>query len=562
MQQLISVLKRIDGKGYKAYKDIQGIYTFDGFKLRVDHVQGDPFAAPSRIAVIIKTDESGFEPAWYANPSRRIALEDFLLRVFLRHCGTQRAGSCGSGKSGLLTAAAVGQQILQRNAVILNSETLELRCLVGLPANGRRILAQPAQKLLCEILPRIVQQSLFASSLDISSLLQQVKSVEDQDVLRNQLASQKLLSFIADGSSLARLTGVNDQPLPGAVKFISPESLRCEFDLPNRGKVSGMGLAEGVNLIVGGGFHGKSTLLHAIERGIYNHIPGDGRELVVTRTDAVKVRAEDGRAVNALDISYFINNLPMQRDTRKFSTANASGSTSQAASILEALACGSRLLLMDEDTSATNFMIRDARMQALVAADKEPITPFLASVRDCFDKQGISSILVMGGSGDYFSVSDTVIMLDNYRVIDVSERAKSLASELTIQNNQAALNLSARQPQSDVLQGRRGTREFKFDIYGVHELIYGDSTIDLSGLQQLVDRAQVETIAWVMRHYEKSFMNNSADLLTNVQIILDRMQTEGFDCLPDYTLGSLAEVRAFDICATINRIREGQWRQL
>lgn len=214
-----------------------------------------------------------------------------------------------------------------------------------------------------------------------------------------------------------------------AVPFVSPESLRVTLDLPNRGSISGMGIPLGVTLIVGGGFHGKSTLLQALERGVYNHIAGDGREYVITDASAVKLRSEDSRSISNVDISLFIHDLPGKSDTTSFSTADASGSTSQAANVIEGIEAGTSLFLIDEDTSATNFMVRDELMQRVVADSEEPITPFISRVRDLYEKLGISSILVAGSSGSYFHVSDTVIQMKEYVPYDITERAKTTAAE-------------------------------------------------------------------------------------------------------------------------------------
>ncbi len=241
-----------------------------------------------------------------------------------------------------------------------------------------------------------------------------------------------LVAFIANGAILPRESGVSEKPLTqGALPFLAPPSLEIEVELPNQGKIKGLGIKKGITLITGGGFHGKSTLLKALERGIYNHIPGDGREGVVTLESAVKIRAEDGRFIASTDISPFISNLPFNLDTQKFSTPNASGSTSQAANIIEALESKSKLLLLDEDTCATNFMIRDKRMQTLIHKEDEPITPFIDRVKELYTSFGVSTILVLGGCGDYLEVADTVIMMKNYKPLDVTLPAKKIIKRTT-----------------------------------------------------------------------------------------------------------------------------------
>ncbi|MCG6968377.1 MAG: ABC-ATPase domain-containing protein, partial [Gammaproteobacteria bacterium] len=434
MENLRKRLTQIDGGSYKAYKDIKGSYQFRDYTLTIDHVQGDPFAAPSRISIRIPMSKAGFpDELWIQNkipqqdqPSeslaiRKTALEDYLSRAVRRTIRKTVKGHRGSGGSGEVNIETSRQQVLQRNAIVVDKEYVEARLVVGLPANGRRVAGRQAIAIFFDELPKVVEHSLHYNQLNRNALQQHVESLEDQEALRLQLTAHNLVAFVADGAILPRLSGVDDRPLDkDALAFQAPESLSQIIELPNRGKIRGMGIPHGITLIVGGGFHGKSTLLHAVERGIYNHIPGDGREKVATVPSAVKVRAEDGRAVSKVNISPFIDRLPFGRDTTAFTTENASGSTSQAANIIEAFETGAQVLLIDEDTSATNFMIRDERMQSLVAQDKEPITPLLYRVRELYDTHGVSSVIVMGGSGDYFDVADTVIMMDCYEPTDVT----------------------------------------------------------------------------------------------------------------------------------------------
>lgn len=370
-EDLKKKLDKIDGKGYKAYIDLEGEYEFEKFILYIDHVQGDPFAPPSRIRVKVPQNIADFEFSMYNNPSRQVALEDFLTRSVFEVI--KRLPSLkGTGHSGDIYIDKGGQQIIKRSAMVVNKDYVEARLSIGLPAFGRRINGSGAQRIFLEFLPQIVEKSLLKKSLNVQDIWLWVETVEDQDYLRSQLKERGLVAFVADGAILPRESGISDRPLKGGnvVPFESPDSLRIKFQLPNRGEITGMGIPEGVTLIVGGGYHGKSTLLQAIQKGVYNHIPGDGREFVITVADAVKIRAEDGRRIEKVDISPFINNLPNNVDTTRFTTENASGSTSQAANIIEAIEIGTSLLLLDEDTSATNFMIRDARMQKLIAKKK------------------------------------------------------------------------------------------------------------------------------------------------------------------------------------------------
>jgi predicted ABC-class ATPase len=426
---LVAVLDRIDKRGYKAYKDLQGRWSFQDFDLSIDHVQGDPFADASRVHVVLAPAVASLPPEVLRSRARRLGVASLLARTF-GELARRRSKSRGSGKSGEIRIESPLQEVLDQTAVLVGEDgTVEARFRVGLPAAGRRVLAGEARELLTEDVPAVAGGSLRASEYEGAELLSHATVNEDSEHLRGQLADRRLVSFVGDGSSLPRRSGIDDRPLEGAgaVPFRSPDRLRVTLERPNAGPIEGMGIPVGVTLIVGGGYHGKSTLLRAVERGVYNHRPGDGRECVVTDRAAVKVRAEDGRAVSGVDISPFIDNLPQGRDTHAFSTPNASGSTSQAAAIIEAREAGATVLLVDEDTAATNFMIRDRRMQALVPKECEPITPFVDRARQLHADAGMSSVLVLGGSGDYLDIADTVIAMRDYRPVNVTDRARSVA---------------------------------------------------------------------------------------------------------------------------------------
>ncbi|HHI94240.1 MAG TPA: ATPase [Gammaproteobacteria bacterium] len=562
MNNLHHKLLALDGKGYKAYKAIAGTYTFPAFTLSIDHVQGDPFATPSRISVSVDTGEAAFPDELWQTEVRRVALEDFLGRAIRQAIDRYVKGRRGSGGSGEFHIATSGQQVLVRNAVCVNADVIEARFTLGLPAQGRRAAGREAVAMLIDELPQVINAALYYQNLNSKRVWQHVYSVEDQHTLRRWLQDAGLVAFVADGALLPRASGVDDRPMPeGALPFMAPEALAHTVTLPNAGEVRGLGIGHGVTLIVGGGFHGKSTLLHALERGVYNHIPGDGRERVATVENAVKVRAEDGRAVSRVNISPFIDHLPFGRDTVSFSTENASGSTSQAANIIEALECGTQLLLIDEDTSATNFMIRDKRMQALVADDKEPITPLIHRVRDLYEQQGVSSVIVMGGSGDYFDVADTVIMLDAYQPHDVTAQARALARPVTpgTAPGKTFDGPVSRRPGADVLNPARADREVKINTRGVNNLLYGEHDIDLSQVEQLIDIGQTRSIGLMIYYFAQHYAATDNNLVKGLQQVMADAQQYGLDIFSPYKVGDLALPRLHELAAAINRIREGQW---
>ncbi len=569
MNTLNARLQQIDGRGYKAYKVLHGRYHFDDFELWIDHVQGDPFADPSRIRLCVPAKIAALPPPSYADNVRRQALEDFICRNLSQAILQYVKGDRGSGHSGQIHIAQCGQQVLQRDAVVVDKGRIEARLGLALPASGRRILAAEAITMLLEELPRLVRHGLQYAHMDPVALQRQLDLAQDQAYLRSWLKQTKLLAFVGDGAILPRRSGIDDRPLTeSAVPFVSPAELALEPVLPQAGKIRGMGIPEGVTLIVGGGFHGKSTLLHALELGVYNHICGDGREFVITDASAVKIRSEDGRSINRVDISGFINNLPQGKDTRQFTTGNASGSTSQAANIMEALCCGSRTLLIDEDTSATNFMIRDRRMQRLVAPEREPITPLITRIQQLYQQQRVSTVLVSGGSSAYFEVADRVILMDQYQAKDVSEQVRALVIEAPEPRlSGAELEPAAGVLRTDLTAARRlaekrlglGARA-KIQAFGCEQLRLGDCRIDLGRVEQLVDAGQLRAIGWlIVQLVDADDSAPDAPLLDRLRHALRQIEAQGLDRLSPYypePHGGLTLPRLHELFAALNRLRE------
>lgn len=555
--ELRRILARMDGKGYASYKQLKGNYRLGAFVLFVDHVQVDPYAPPSRIRIGVNMDTAGIPADLTCDAVGKIAVSDFMTRGFDRVAHRLVPKPTGTGGSGLVSIGHPGQEVLERTSVLITADLVEARIDVGLPARGRRVQGRQAATLLAELLPRIAEASLLFGRIDQQALRDQVLLLRDQEHLRGALAGRGLVAFVGDGAILPRRAGNSDLPLQGdsVVPFVSPQNLRVSFDLPSGRQVTGMGIPEGVTVIIGGGYHGKSTLLRAIERGVYPHIATDGREWVITRPDVVSVRAEDGRAVTGADISPFITNLPSGVDTSAFCTANASGSTSQAANLVEAVGAGASALLMDEDTSAANFMIRDELMRSLIPADQEPITPFVDRVRALFDELGVSTVLVAGGSGAFFGVADLVIAVNRYVPRDVTQQARTLVGTQATQPQKLVFNaLQARKPTSVTLGPPKDDRPAK--ALGRATIRYGGDTIDLSAVSQLVDAEQTQAIARALDRLSDT-LDDRANVSDRLDELLRRIDQEGLDWLwphPGHP-GHLARPRPYELQAAIRRCR-------
>ncbi|RCG25623.1 ATPase [Streptomyces diacarni] len=549
---LAAELRGLEGAQYGRYKGLTGRWELPGgLVLELVRGQSDPYAPPARVAVHVPGGQAGLPAELWATPTRRRALASYLARGAARAVRGEKA----------LRVDAGGQEVLERSSCTVSGDdgSVVLRLGVALPGHGRRIDGREAERLLCQVLPGAAERTLVYAALDADQVRRFVETVEDSVALRDALAGLGLVGFVADGAVLPRRSGVDDRPAAGGgvVPFAAPEELRVTVELPHAGAVTGMGVPEGVNLVVGGGFHGKSTLLRALETGIWDHVPGDGRELVVSRNETVKLRAEDGRRVERVDVHAFVDHLPDGSDTSDFSTENASGSTSQAASLCEAVEAGARVLLIDEDTAATNLMIRDARMQALVAKDREPLTPLVDTIRSLHRDHGVSTVLVMGGSGDYLEVADRVVMMDAYRPSDVTERARQIAAVPTGRHAEAEAfpGVVARVPEPASLDAEvRGRSRIR--ARGEDVLSFGDHEVDLRAVEQIADPRQVTGVGLALELMVRRSMLDGRRTLSEALDLLEEMLADG----PTWPLLTVrdedfAVPRRFETAAALNRIR-------
>ena len=548
MDLLSATLKKLEKQNYRAYQKIKGEYDFTDFTLFIDYVQADPYASASRLRAVRPWSVTGLEWLKETSDAYQIAARDFIARSFAEFAKVENS----------LSIATTGQAVLDNTAVLFTDEGIELRFRINLPAEGRSILAKKANNILTFYLPKYIRKATLERELDKEALIHHCKIVEDQQAMRAQLKEKGLVAFVANGSLLPRLAGNSDLPMKDAVAFESPPSLEVELNAPNQGSIKGLGIPKGITLFVGGGFHGKSTLLNAIERSIYDHIPGDGRERIVTDANAMKIRAEDGRCVHNLNLSNYINHLPMGKNTENFSTQDASGSTSQAAWLQESVESGTSTILIDEDTSATNFMIRDERMQALVSKGDEPITPLVDRIGQLKTDLDISTLIVMGGSGDYLDVADTVIQMHDYQPVDVTDKAQEVIKQhpsLREMESESELRLFAPRPVNrSSLQKILADGKFRVSAKGEDSLRFGKEFIDISSLEQLTSGNEIHAIGWTWFQFAQipGWSEKPTKEMENL------LQKDWHKQMPNH--GDLAKPRAIDVMATLNRMRKAHFK--
>ncbi|MCM1263641.1 MAG: ABC-ATPase domain-containing protein [Butyrivibrio sp.] len=573
-EELRSSMRAINRRSYPAYKSLAGSYSFGKYILNIEHVQGDPFAAPSRLSVKVNSQTAAFPAEYYKEKCTKTALEDYLLRRFHGQTDKFCFKAKGSGKSGIITVSRCGQEVLERTACEVINGNVTIRFEVGFPANGRTINSTELEKIIFDFLPVCVEQSLYYAKTPKHELEKVIFLAEDQQYIRDELKRQDMAAFVADGAILPRESGVSDKPLKEAVPFAAPDTMAVTLTLPHKGNLRGMGIKNGITLIVGGGYHGKSTLLKALERGVYNHIAEDGREYVITDETALKLRAEDGRKITNTDISLFINHLPNGKNTRSFSTLDASGSTSQAANIIEGIESGSKLLLIDEDTSATNFMVRDELMQQIVAREKEPITPFLERAEDLYKQAGISTILVVGSCGSYFYIADKIIQMDSYKAMDITDKTKEFlkkypspikqAPDFELPSGKRMIDLSGTVQKRKTYRGDGYVEErLKIKRLGKTAFSIGKENLDLRYVEQLVDEEQTQTLAYLLRYAKEHYAgsnpkhnggtdNDIASIVKSLENILTTKGIAGI-CDKGSVPSGLAMPRVQEIFACFNR---------
>ena len=602
LNELTSHLHAIDGRSYAAYKAIVGRYRSPlGWVLYIDRIQPDPYAPPTAIRVVLPLALTGAdarltgftprltgadtrptgtnEPLTEANepltgtnshlttsPTRAVALRDYLART-LRELLKGQA----------ISIAPAGQEILERSSVNLHETWqddfstpafnapgpyLELRLRWSLPAFGREIAGrQAARNLNLDLARAIASLDLRESELGAAAW-KHCQVAEDHAALQEILVERGWVAFLADGANLARRSGVSQLPLEGGVPLTAPETLAQTVQLPHAGAVRGTAIPAGVTVIAGGGYHGKSTLLNAIARGIYPHIPGDGRELVATVPEAMAVRAADGRAVTGVDLRPFISHLPgRDADPAQFTTANASGSTSQAASIMESLELWGQpaqaALLLDEDTCATNLLIRDQRMRALVSSEREPITPLVDRIRALHRERGISTLIVMGGSGDYLDVADQVLIMDSYRLVDATAQARQVcASQPRVDTSLPDFPLPARRLPQRPEAKRRGPSRTR--ALGTQRLVLDRHEVDVADVSGLVDEGQALAVAWALRALLERHFDGRTSLPQALAQVAKRLDDVGLDALGEAHPAFLVRPRLVDVGAAVNRLRSLQ----
>lgn len=577
MKALYQKIRSLQGKNYGLYKSLADkTWDFGDFVLEFLHVQGDPYAPASRVMIKSSLQMLGFSGEWSSTFERRLALSDYLYR---RLSAVVREKF--PGKDAAVVFDSAGPEMLVRNALWVDNGELRACLQVRLPGDGRKIQAEDAAEILTMVLPDLVSAALYNSGESKTDgvepeLVEHYRVLAERKEILSQLEERGLCAFVPDGAVLPRASGLSELPMEGAVPFVSPAEMAVML-VANGREIRGMGIPKGITVISGGAFHGKSTLLQALTKAVYPHVPGDGREGIVVSESAVRVGVEDGRSVRGTDLSQFVRDLPGGISTKNFTTACASGSTSEAANLMEAMEAGSDVFLIDEDSSAVNFLIRDVRVRKLLGDDREPLIPLTDRIREI---QGRSFILVAGACGDFLDLADNIIVMASYKAECARINGKNLAAGLvdgTVAKIVPGLPAFV-EPQcrdfaeyvKPLLPGLRPAsaveRQVKVKISGDTLLQIGFLVSDTSKAGALVDKQQRFGAGFMLLNLCQNAASNNdasngeeapkpATIMERITALCEKIKNVGFRNLPQGLSREMSLPRAIDIACVLYRLR-------
>ena len=558
-QEFFELLGEIDGRDFAEYNRIIGDYDFARYILKVTRIPSEADDAGTLFVVRVPSGVAGFPPNLYTTAIRRTALEDLLVRKVAEAIARTAAYDDQGISRRRMFVATPGQKILPRSALVISEDFIEARLTVNLPARRGRILGEEARHVFFEELPAVVNAALVFCNLEETEVNQFVDLMEDADAIRQTLPTRGLVGFIGEGAFLIRQDNSDKPDYDRDVPFIVPDELLVDMDVPNKGRIRGLGIPTGITVVLGDAYSGRTELMKALAAGIYNHVPGDGREYVISMPDTVYVAAEDRRSVQRVDISAFVRQNPAGRDVRQYTTTHADPCAAQAAAVAEAMEVGARALIFDESDSNSGFLCQDSRLQGLATGTEPRLIPLSVCARQMVDDLGIS-IVVAGASSvsEFIPFADTVLRVDDYQVVDVTREAKQLAvqpSELK-PDTQALARLveHSRWVVPSSLDPSSGRHDAVVGAESLTKLRFGNHVIDLTAVAQLADVNQTETIGLILYYAKNRYMDEGRPIRELLDLVDRDLSTEGLECLTRELRGDLARPRRYEIAAALNRL--------
>jgi predicted ABC-class ATPase len=564
-KEFYNLLAEIDGQPFSEYEKLLGDFDFARFVVKFPRLDVSAGADDPVFTVRVPQSIAELPGHLFDSPIRRTALEDLLTR----NLAGQAAKIARFNESGLarrnVLVAEPGQKILPRTSVIVTKEYVEACLRIALPykvfrtegaEDPRLVDAEMARKVFFEDLPEIISSGLLCCNLNLSETEHFVDTMEDADRVRQTLPTLGMVSFVGEGSLLARQWQSDEPDFEKIALFEVDEDAQTEVEVPNAGSLKGLGVPAGLTVVVGDLANGRKDFMDAVAAGVYNHVPGDGREHVVTVSDAVQVAVDYGRSIQEVNLTPFCTEAD-GCDPSSYSTSSADAFLSQAAATIEALEVGARVLVVDEHSSAPAFLTTDARVSQLLG--ETPRASLAQRARQMVDELGVS--IVVGGENlvaEYIPVADTVLKVEDYQVTDITDKAKAL--NLEVPPEAPAVNLESMLARSrwimpSSIDASVGRLDQVIDAIDEATIQFGRSTIELDGVQQVADDSQLLTIGLLLYYAKLRYMQEGYPLREMLDMIDRDLSSEGLGTISRDPRGDLARPRRYELAAALNRLR-------
>jgi predicted ABC-class ATPase len=559
-KEFYNLLAEIDGKPFSEYERLIGDFDFARYVIKCSKIEMARDGENPVFNIRVPQSIAELPGHLYDSPVRRTALEDYLTRNLCAVTGRiARFNESGWARRNIIIAEP-GQKILPRTSVAVTKEYIDARIRIALPykvyVSGERLVdGEMARKVFFEDLPEIVSSSIFCCNLDLGAAEEFVNGMEDADRVRQTLATLGLVGFVGEGSLLAREQGSDEPDLSHIAPFEVADDARTEIDVPNAGKIAGLGIPAGLTVVLGDAANGRKDFMSALAAGVFNHIPGDGRETVITVSDAVQVAVDRDRVVQEVNITPFLTESE-NGNPASYSTRSADSFISQAAATIEALEVGARVLIVDENTSASAFLTTDARVAGLLGAT--PRASLAQRARQMVDELGIS--LVIGGENlvaEYIPIADTVLKVEDFQVTNITEEAKALNLALPPEApvvNLAPMLARSRWIMPSSIDAAVGSKDVVISALDLNAIQFGRSVIELDSVPQIADESQTLTIGLLLYYAKLRYMQEGYPLREMLDMIDRDLSSEGLGTISRDLRGDLARPRRYELAAALNRL--------
>ena len=565
-KEFYNLLTELDGQPYTEYQQLVGDFDFARYVIKCSAVDFDVEDAIEPVFTVRVPQTIAELPEYlFDSPVRRTAMEDLLLRRMAGNIDRIANYDHNGVARRHIRISEPNQKILPRNALLLTKEYIEVRFVITMPIQHIIVDGEPmvsidgamAQQIFFEDLPEIIGNSLLYCNIDIAAADEHVNNMEDADRLRQHLGASGSVCFVADGALVTRIDGQDAPDYERLSPVEIDETLVEEVEVPHGGAIRGLAIPNGLTLILGESNSGRVDIMDAIAQGIYNHVPGDGREHVVTVADAVNIRSEVGRSIQQVDISPFASSLADGGNPAAYSAKSAGSFTSQAASTVEALEAGARVLLFDEHSSSSTFLSSDTRVSSLLGESSR--NTMAARARQMVDELGISMI-VAGSSliAEFIPIADKVLKVENFCVSDITEQAKALdivpSTPADGSVNLSSMLSRSRWAMPSSIDPSIGREDLVIETEDADFLQFGRSIVDLDAIRQIADADQARAIGFVLYYAKLRYMDEGYPLREILDLVDRDLSNEGLNTLVRDVRGDLARPRRYEVAAALNRL--------